>query len=276
MKKFDKFILWLFSLIILCVVVFGILLVFDLFGTRAILENAPKTYYQLMSTDKDIVILSIVVLVIFFILATKGLLFQSKKKKDKTDGILLENNNGKLLISRETLENLVRDISRKIQGTETVSSKIFLDENHEIVVNINAVVYQDAIIKEVTKRMQEDIKFAIKQASDLEVSEVNVNIERMSTKVSPEKKQEEEQKLIKEKKEIEKKETEEREQLKQEKQELKEEKEKIKEELKLEKQELKEEKEKAKEEKKEKEKEEKEKKKAKEIKVAKKEIKDKK
>lgn len=188
MKRFDKFILWLFSLIILFNVVFTALLVFDLFGAREILEGLPKTYYALIATDKDVIIASIGILALLFILALKGFLFQSKIKKDKTDGILLENNNGKLLISRETLENLVRDISKKIEGTESIHSKIYLDENNEIVVNINAIVFQDAVIKEVTKKMQEDIKHAIKQASDLEVSEVNVNIERISSKVSPDKK----------------------------------------------------------------------------------------
>lgn len=192
MKKFDKFILWLFSLIILLIVVFFVLLAFNLFSAREILETIPKKYYNLLSTDKDIVIVSTVVLLIFFMLSLKGFLFQSKTKKDKIDGILLENNNGKLLISRETLENLVRDISKKIQGTESIYSKIHLDDNNEIVVNINAVVYQDAVIKEVTKKMQEDIKSAIKQASDLEVSEVNVNIDKISNKVNPDKKQREE------------------------------------------------------------------------------------
>ena len=210
MKKFDKFILWLFSLIMLLNIVFVVLLLFDLFGAREILESAPKTYYMLLSVDKDVVIGSAIVLIVLFILSLKGFLFQSKTKKDKIDGILLENNNGKLLISRETLENLVRDISKKIQGTESISSKIHLDENNEIVVNISAVVYQDAIIKEVTKRMQEDIKFAIKQASDLEVSEVNVNIDKISNKTSPEMKQREEKevelKKQEEKEEIEKEE----------------------------------------------------------------------
>ena len=191
MKKFDKFILWLFSLILLAIVVFSTLLVFDLFNTRNILENTPKIVYKAISEDRDIAILILVVLVIFLIFAIKGFLFQSRTKKDKIDGILLENNNGKLLISRDTLENLVRDISKQIQGTESISSKIHLDENNEIVVNINAIVYQDAVIKDVTIRMQEDIKTAIKQASDLEVSEINVNIEKISNKTSPEKKLEE-------------------------------------------------------------------------------------
>ena len=164
---------------------FGALLVFDLFGAREILEELPKTYYALIMVDKDVVIASIAILALLFILALKGFLFQSKNKKDRTDGILLENNNGKLLISRETLENLIRDISKRIEGTESIQSKIHLDENNEIVVNINAVVYQDAVIKEVTKKMQEDIKHAIKQASDLDVCEVNVNIEKISNKVSP-------------------------------------------------------------------------------------------
>lgn len=202
MKKFDKFILWLFSLIIMVIIVFITLLVFNLFGAREIWAKIPEIFYTFIVSDRDAVIASTIILIVFFLLALKGFLFQSKTKKDKIDGILLENNNGKLLISKETLENLVRDISKRIKGTESISSKIHLDENNEIVVNINAVVYQDAVIKEVTKKMQEDIKSAIKQASDLEVSEVNVIIEKISNKVSPEmiKKEQKEEEFIKKEK----------------------------------------------------------------------------
>lgn len=231
MKKFDKFILWFFSLIILIMVGLVVTFIFGLFNSRDFLEYLPERFLNLLTEDRDIAIISIVALAIITILALKGFLFQSKTKKDKIDGILLENNNGKLLISRETLENLVRDISSKIQGTESISSKIYLDDRNEIVVNINAIVYQDAVIKEVTMRMQEQIKTAIKQASDLEVSEVNVNIEKISNKTSPEKRMEEEEEIEKikeaeekEKEELEKAAKEKKEKEIQEKKEAKEEK----------------------------------------------------
>ena len=62
------------------------------------------------------------------------------------------------------------------------NTKIEINKNNNLVVKVKAVVSKDAVIKQVTKILQEQIKEAIKQASDLEVEEVNVDITKISNR----------------------------------------------------------------------------------------------
>ena len=47
-----------------------------------------------------------------------------------------------------------------------------------MIISIDIVV-KEGSIKDITKKLQEDVKIAIKKASDLNVSEVNVNIKNI-------------------------------------------------------------------------------------------------
>lgn len=153
--------------------------------SRKILSDFPDAYYKLIREDQDMKVLITAISSVLIIFSIKGIFLQARNKQKREDGILLENSNGKLLISMETLENLVRDISKGVDGTESVTSKVRLNEYNMIIVDIDAVVYQDATIKTVTTELQEKIQTAIKQASDLEVQQVNVNIKNISNKTNP-------------------------------------------------------------------------------------------
>ena len=92
----------------------------------------------------------------------------------------MQNDNGKLLISKPTIENIVKSVVNGFESVEDVSVEIELDNVNNLIVNVNLVVSQNVIIKEITLNMQNKIKEAIKKTSDLEVKEVNVKIKNIS------------------------------------------------------------------------------------------------
>ena len=92
----------------------------------------------------------------------------------------MQNDNGKLLISKPTIENIVKSVVNGFESVEDVSVDIELDNVNNLIVNVNLVVSKDVIIKEITLNMQNKIKEAIKNTSDLEVKEVNVKIKNIS------------------------------------------------------------------------------------------------
>ena len=92
----------------------------------------------------------------------------------------MQNDNGKLLISKPTIENIVKSVVKDFASVEDVSVDIDLDTINNLIVNVNLVVSKDVIIKEITLNMQNKIKEAIKKTSDLEVKEVNVKIKNIS------------------------------------------------------------------------------------------------
>ncbi len=176
MKLVDKVIYFIFSVIILAIVVvmFTVILNIGIVVNPVFnfISNIPN-----MSFTQEQMTYIVIIEILLFVMAIKGILFQSKLEENK-DAIILENNSGKLIISRKTLENLVKDISNEVQGVENSVARVNVSKDTELIISIDIVV-KEGSIKDITKKLQEDVKIAIKKASDLNVAEVNVNIKNI-------------------------------------------------------------------------------------------------
>ena len=175
MKLIDKVIYFIFSTIVLAIVVIVFMGLLNIGGVNHIFSfigGMPN-----MNFTQEQMIYIIIVGILLIIMAIKGILFQSKLEENK-DAIILENSSGKLIISRRTLENLVKDISNSVKGVENSSARVNVEKDTDLIISIDIVV-KEGSIKDITKKLQEDVKIAIKKASDLNVSEVNVNIKNI-------------------------------------------------------------------------------------------------
>ena len=175
MKLIDKVIYFIFSTIVLAIVVIVFMGLLNIGGVNHIFSfigGIPN-----MSFTQEQMTYIIIVGILLIIMAIKGILFQSKLEENK-DAIILENSSGKLIISRRTLENLVKDISNSVKGVENSSARVNVEKDTDLIISIDIVV-KEGSIKDITKKLQEDVKIAIKKASDLNVSEVNVNIKNI-------------------------------------------------------------------------------------------------
>ena len=175
MKLIDKVIYFIFSTIVLAIVVIIFMGLLNIGGVNHIFSfigGMPN-----MNFTQEQMTYIIIVGILLIIMAIKGILFQSKLEENK-DAIILENSSGKLIISRRTLENLVKDISNSVKGVENSSARVNVEKDTDLIISIDIVV-KEGSIKDITKKLQEDVKIAIKKASDLNVSEVNVNIKNI-------------------------------------------------------------------------------------------------
>lgn len=175
MKLIDKVIYFIFSTIVLAIVVIvfmGLLNIGRANHIFSFIGGMPN-----MNFTQEQMTYIIIVEILLIIMAIKGILFQSKLEENK-DAIILENSSGKLIISRRTLENLVKDISNSVKGVENSSARVNVEKDTDLIISIDIVV-KEGSIKDITKKLQEDVKIAIKKASDLNVSEVNVNIKNI-------------------------------------------------------------------------------------------------
>ena len=176
MKLVDKVIYFIFSVIILTIVVVMFTVILNIGGVVNPVFNFISNIPNMSFTQEQMTYI-VIIEILLFIMAIKGILFQSKLEENK-DAIILENNSGKLIISRKTLENLVKDISNGVQGVENSFARVNVSKDTELIISIDIVV-KEGSIKDITKKLQEDVKIAIKKASDLNVSEVNVNIKNI-------------------------------------------------------------------------------------------------
>ena len=179
MKILEKITLIVYSYVMLILSVLACLLVFrwidpELVG--GIINNI------LVGDVSGKIVLG--VSVIFILLSIKCIFFDSTSKEQikERQGVLLENESGKLMISKETIENLVNSVAKGFESTEDVTTRVELDKDNNVKVYANLVVSSEAVIKDLSAKLQTSIKEKIKKATDLEVNEVNITVKKVAEK----------------------------------------------------------------------------------------------
>jgi len=182
MKFLDKFNLVVFSIIILTISLIICLLSFGWLELKLVLEG-------LTFLVRDVVANNILLgtSVVLILLSIKSIFFNSfsKEKMQSKEGILLENDNGKLLVSRDTIESLTNAVVKSFETAENAMTKVEVDEESKVKIYITLFVYPDAIIKELSSKLQANVKETIKKSLDLNVTEVNIRIKNVSIKKEP-------------------------------------------------------------------------------------------
>lgn len=177
MKFFERACLRLFSIIIFILALVVILITLNVTENTIfadVLEN--------LTTDTTLLKVTIVTSVILLFVSAKFILFGTKKEEFAKEGIILENPNGKLVISKESLENMILSSAKSIDGLEYVNSKTLIDKEHKLIVYVTVVVKENAIVKEVSKQLQNTIKDTMKNTADLEVSSVSITVKNIVNK----------------------------------------------------------------------------------------------
>ena len=177
MKILEKITLIIYSNIILILSIILCLLIFNWLDI-SLVENIINSLIIGETSSKILLGLSVV----FILLSIKCIFFDSTSKEEikERQGVLLQNESGKLLISKETIENLVNSVALNFQNAEDVTTRVELDSENNVKVYVNLIVNEEAIIKELSSKLQQKIKEKIKTATDLDVKEVNITVKKVA------------------------------------------------------------------------------------------------
>lgn len=182
MKTLDKIALVLFSSIILILAVLSSFIIFGWIRLEVV-----TIYVEDLLNDQTACNIALAVLAVLILLAIKGIFFTTDSKKDKNEkldnGILIQNDNGKLLISRDTIQNLVSGVVKGFENTQDVTSKVILTQDNNINIDVTLFVTEEAIIKDLSNKLQLKIKEVIKQSIDIDIKEVNIKVRNIAPKV---------------------------------------------------------------------------------------------
>lgn len=176
MKILEKIALILYSYIIL---IFSVLtcLIFSKLVEFDLVSNYIKE--MIFGETSGKIILG--VCIIFILLSIRAIFFENndkEKQKNKAErkGILLENENGKLVISKETIENLVNTLAKEEPTVIEATSRVDVDEDAKLIINIEMILKQNAVIAELSSNLQQKVKETIKHTSNLDVKTTNIKI----------------------------------------------------------------------------------------------------
>ena len=171
MKKIDNIILTVFSILIFLASILIICIIAGWIKIDSVSEFVNMALAKQM-TSRIILGLAIVCLIASF----KAIFFSGTTEKENKKGVLMQNDNGKLLISKSTIENIVQGVAKGFDSVEVTDVSSDFDDLNNLSINVSLIVGKNVIIKELTVNLQNKIKETIKRTSDLDVKEVNVKI----------------------------------------------------------------------------------------------------
>ena len=179
MKGLDKFNLVLFSIVILSLSLVICILAFGWLDFNLAIDGI--TYVVTNDIGSKVLVGTSIILIL---LAIKSIFFNSfsKEKMQSKEGILLENDNGKLLVSRDTIESLTNAVVKSFETAENAMTKVEVDEESKVKIYITLFVHPDAVIKELSTKLQTNVKDTIKKSLDLDVTEVNIRVKNIAVK----------------------------------------------------------------------------------------------
>ena len=178
MKFLDKVALTIFSDVILILSIIACVLIFGWLDFETVSNLVQKAITTELPSQ---IILGCSV--VFILLSIYSIFFSSSDKQEVYgNGVLLENEKGKLMISSETLQNLANEVAMKFDGTEDVVTKVSIDKENNLIISVNLTVKPTVVIKELSANIQDRIKTVIKQTTDLDVKEVNIKVKNIAPK----------------------------------------------------------------------------------------------
>ncbi len=185
MKVLDKIILVIFSIMILIISIIMALLIFGVINFTTI-----ATLYAKILADSTVINITLAILAVCIILSIKAIFFGGSSNQEdgiKGEGILLENESGKLLISKDTIENLVNGVAKGFENTQSVMTKVMVDNDNTLKVFVTLMVLPNTVINELSVNLQKRIKEVVKNVTDLDIKSIDIKIKNITT---PEEKKE--------------------------------------------------------------------------------------
>ena len=173
MKMLEKMTLILYSNLVLII---AVLLCTLIFGWVDINNVGEFLHKMIVGETSSKVILGVCIALI--LLSIRCIFFDktSKEQIKERQGVLLQTEKGKLMISKDTIENLVSSVVKGYPDTKDISTRIELDRENNVNVYVNLYVSDNALIKDLSANLQTEIMQKVKDATDLDVKEVNIKI----------------------------------------------------------------------------------------------------
>ena len=173
MKFLERFTLIVYSFVILLLSVILSLLIFNWIDFDVVTEMVKALITGDLSSK-----ITLGVSVVFILLSIKCMFFdeRSKEKVRETQGVLLKNENGQLMISKESIDNMVKNTVMGFEQIKQCNTKIDVNSENQLRITLFLVVNEGVVIKELASSLQRKIKEDVKRVSDLEVEEVNVKV----------------------------------------------------------------------------------------------------
>ncbi len=176
MKILDKITLVLFSIAILVISILLSLLMFGWINFSTVTIFYGKIVASDVATN-----VTLGVSIVLALLALRAIFYGGSSSDKSTEGVLLENEAGKLIISKDTIENLVNNVAKGFENTQSVTTKVVITSENELKIHMTLMVLPNTVINELSMNLQSRIKEVVKTVADLDIKSIDIRIKNITT-----------------------------------------------------------------------------------------------
>ncbi|MCL2382975.1 MAG: alkaline shock response membrane anchor protein AmaP [Oscillospiraceae bacterium] len=191
MKILDRLGLIIFSTIVLLISLTLCTVIFEWIELEDVTEVIEMALQGNASTN-----ILLGTLIVLMLLAIKCIFFNSISRAEvkNKSGITLENDYGKLVVSRDAIENLIGLVVKGFESVENISAKVDVDKESNVRIMITLFTHPEAIIKDLTSKLQKDIKETMKKSLNVDVKDITIRVKDIAVKKEPVVKEKEKEK----------------------------------------------------------------------------------
>lgn len=179
MKGFEKFILCVFSIVMIIISVLLILISTGMIQVEG-LYNVAVSF--LIANKLWVLIIGAIVSLLGLI----GLFSSSDSSDESRSGLAIKNESGTVFLNKDTFESMIMSIARNYP--ELVGPKVDVSISEEgVKANVYALILPDTVVPTLTTKLQENIKATVKKQTTIDIKEANIKIKGVY--IEPQKKQ---------------------------------------------------------------------------------------
>jgi len=168
MKGFEKFILCVFSIIM---IVISVLLI--LVSTEMVQVNELYSVALGFLINNKLAVL--ITGAIISLLGLIGLFSSSDSEDDSKGGLAIKNDSGTVYLNRDTFESMIISIARNYP--ELVNPKVDVTISEDgVTANLYAQILPETVVPTLTTKLQENIINTVKKQTTIDIKEANVKI----------------------------------------------------------------------------------------------------
>ena len=155
MKFLERFALVVYSYIVLIIAVILSLLIFNWINFDTVSDMI-----RALLTGPVISKITLAISILFMLLSIKCIFFdeRSKEKLKEAQGILLKNENGELMISKDSIDNMVKNAVSGFENVKDCNTKIDVNSENQIIITLLLVVNENVVIKDLASNLQTKVK----------------------------------------------------------------------------------------------------------------------
>lgn len=176
MRYLDRLINYIFSLIVLIVSIFVVLI-----STGFIEYSSISDYLQNNVFGVENNTLTCIIAIATFCAALKTTMFLSKTSPKKKTVLMVDTTHGKVQIASETIENTARNVAVSHEEVKDVQVKMVKDKKG-VTVYMALLVFPHTNIIDLSSKVQDKVKEAIQSTTGVKVNNVDIKIKNIADK----------------------------------------------------------------------------------------------